>query len=532
MVPGPMRMLAAGLLVLVLPGVGTLGAFSRRTLDLPRLLLAVVGASSVASLLGAVLLANETSPPSPALQTGWVLLVANLGLWAFRAPGRIDWGGSGRGAAAVAVAGFLAASCAGLWLVPPLEDHDMEVRGTAWGLLTDRKPWFLTNREQWLPMAHPLLFHVQVAQSMVFTGEIETTRRSYLSAQEAARAARDGSPFDSMARWREDHAAFVAEPALVGSRAPSAVFAGLSLVLLFELVRRLSGSRLAAGFACLLYGSAPETVVRAAYAGYFAPAVFWMLVAAGLFAPAEEDPYGPGLRKVGWFAAAGALLAWTDHKTVAFVLGTTALFAWRAFRDAGSVSPRALARAVDLRAVALGAGFTAATLVWWGYGLATDRHAFVDDHLRMHVLHRALLDDVRLGASPERYAPGIAAVWTEFSGHTGWTLLPVGLCGFVLWLRRRSPESDAGAVLAAWGLAVAVVFSVTDWRQTKHLMNALAPWVAAAVVFAVSARPRGLRAAALAALLVALAWNAATDAALLRDFRSLTITGASDVDGW
>ena len=42
-VPGPVRLLAAGLVVLVLPGLGWLGAFRRAVLDPPRLALAVVG---------------------------------------------------------------------------------------------------------------------------------------------------------------------------------------------------------------------------------------------------------------------------------------------------------------------------------------------------------------------------------------------------------------------------------------------------------------------------------------------------------
>lgn len=528
--PGPIRMLAAGLLVLVLPGLGWLGAFARRTLDLPRLILAVVGVSSAASIAAVVFLANETAPPSIFLATGWTLLVANGGLWAFRAAGRIETSQPAALLAGVALAGFVAASCSGLWLVPPLEDHDMEVRGTAWGLLTDRKPWFLTNREHSLPLAHPLLFHVQVAQSLVHSGEIDATRRSHDSARAAAEAAARGEAFDSMARWREDHAAFVENPALVGTRAPAALLSGLALALLFDLVSRLARSRAAGVFAIALYATAPETIVRASYAGYFAPAVFWMLVAAGLFAPRWEGARPSG---VAWLAAAGVLMAWTDHKTVAFVLGTTALFAWRAWRDAGRFALSALWRVVDLRAVALGAGFSIATFAWWGYGLAVDRHAFVEDHLRKHVVHRALLDDLRIGASEVRYAPGIGLLWKEFSDHTGWLLLPVGLLGAASWLgRRNEDEDDSGAVLAAWFVAIAVVFSVTDWRQTKHLMNALAPAVAAAVVLAWTARARAFRAAALAALVLALAWNLATDAALLRDFRSLTISGASDVDGW
>ena len=104
----------------------------------------------------------------------------------------------------VGAAGFLVTSLAALKLVPPLEDHDMEVRGTAYGLVSDFKPYFLTNRELYLPMAHPLLFHAQVAESLVLTGEIDAVRPSYESAREAeaateptadvAVAALDGAP--------------------------------------------------------------------------------------------------------------------------------------------------------------------------------------------------------------------------------------------------------------------------------------------------------------------------------------------------
>jgi hypothetical protein len=43
---------------------------------------------------------------------------------------------------------------------------------------------------------------------------------------------------------------------------------------------------------------------------------------------------------------------------------------------------------------------------------------------------------------------------------------------------------------------------------------------------------RALRALALAALLVAVVVNVVTDIRLLDDFGSLTVLGASDVDGW
>ena len=60
--PAPLRMLAAGLLVLVLPGTAFLGAF-RRALDPPRLALAAVGLSSV--VMGAGLVATALGEQDP-----------------------------------------------------------------------------------------------------------------------------------------------------------------------------------------------------------------------------------------------------------------------------------------------------------------------------------------------------------------------------------------------------------------------------------------------------------------------------------
>jgi hypothetical protein len=211
------------------------------------------------------------------------------------------------------------------------------------------------------------------------------------------------------------------------------------------------------------------------------------------------------------------------------VLGVLALAAARALRR----------RALDRRALALAAGFGVGTALWWWYGLAVDARAFVADHLRMHLAHRILLNDVRLTADPARYAPSIPELWAEFADHTGVVFLPVAAVALAAWLLTRDDQEPRGA-LAAWCIAGAVLYSLTDWRQTKHLMNGLAPLVAAAVTVTwPRVPPRGdprwrvaARAVGLAALVVALALNLRTDAALLRDFRSLTVHGASDVDGW
>jgi len=163
----------------------------------------------------------------------------------------------------------------------------------------------------------------------------------------------------------------------------------------------------------------------------------------------------------------------------------------------------------------------------------------------MHIAHRFLLNDLRVAHDAERYAPSMVELWIEFVRHTGYVFVPVAVAGIAVWMLGRR-RSDVATVLAAWIVVGSVLYTLTDWRQTKHLMNALAPAVAAAVVLAWPGRdgqgresaPRrsrrivAARAVAGAALVAALGSNVVTDARLIGDFGSLEISGASDVDGW
>lgn len=533
-VPGPLRMIGAALVVLVFPGLGWLGAFRRFELDPPRAALAVVGVSSLANVAGLVLLSGSGLAPSPWIVGAFTLVFVNAGLLSMRGPGRFDPDARWGALAAVALAGSLGFSVAALHLVPPLEDHDMEVRGTALGLVTDLKPYFLTNREIYLPMAHPILFHGFVAESLVLTREIEAVRPSYDSARRAEAAEAKGDAFPWMEAWRADYEAMLADPALAGTRAPGILLAGLALALLFDLVFRFTGSSAAAYAAVVLYASFPETIVRSSYAGYFSPAVFAMLVATGLL--------GPGPRRLRAIAAAGALMAWLDHKTVVFAAGVAAYFAVRAAIEAVRVDRSwdlaATWRRLDPRPIALGFGFAGGTAVWWLYGLSVSVTAFWNDHIRMHLLHRMILDDLRVAPSTERYAPSMAELWIEFGRNTGYAFLPVALIAAGAWLLLASRHDGDGRreALAAWAFSVLVAFTLTNWRQTKHLMNGLAPLVVVVISLCWPAGAEGgrraLRIAGLVALASALAMNLAADVALVRDFGSLTIRGSSDIDGW
>jgi len=278
--------------------------------------------------------------------------------------------------------------------------------------------------------------------------------------------------------------AFVERPALAGTRAPNALFFALVVALLCDVVVRLTRSRVAGVAAVALYVTFPETLVRGAYAGYFSVTVFAMLVVAMLFDSKPGSDPGGSL-DLGWLAAGGAFAALVDHKTVVLILAVAAVATLQFLWDAARLGPpRTLSRLVsivDKKAIAVGAGFSLATFTWWGYGLVVDSATFVRDHLRMHIAHRFLLNDIRVAHDSTRYAPSMMELWAELAAHTGYLFVPVALVGIGLWVARRK-RLDMVAVLAAWFLVGSVLYTLTDWRQTKHMMNQVAPAVAAAVV--------------------------------------------------
>src|SRR5262245_11221380 len=176
--PAPLRMLAAAGLVLGLPGVAWLPSF--RVLMTPaRAALAGVGISVASAVVGCAVCALLPGPPSAPAFLVWTFLAINAGVVLSRRAVDFELGARGGVLAAVFTLGFLATATAGLRLVPPLEDHDMEVRGVAYGLLAEGKPYFTSNREIYLPMSHPIAFNVVVAESLLVTGEIDAVRPSY-----------------------------------------------------------------------------------------------------------------------------------------------------------------------------------------------------------------------------------------------------------------------------------------------------------------------------------------------------------------
>jgi hypothetical protein len=526
-VPAPAATASAALL-----GAATLGApgaagmlLGRGRGAARRVAQALVGAvlANVAAAIALKLVGVEPGPTSFAAALGAMTVAA--GVLGRARGGRVPDPRRTPAAAVIFVAAFLLAAEAGLDVVPPLEDQDSEVQGTAPGLVHDLAPVCLTNRSTLHYFAHPPLLHALAASALTLSGQLPAVR----AAHDAARAELSAIPIAerrgwraveaalrgetprrdySLRWWRDVYGAFVEDPALLGTRAPNFVLAAVAATLLFLWLRRLGATSFDATLLVAVYATLPEVFVRSGYGGYYAIDAATWLAGAWL----ATGSVGGG--RAGYFA--GALGALADQKLLLF--GAVA---------AAVANARALAarhRAPLMRALPLVLGMAAATLAFWVYGLSVAPADFVTDHWREHGLARFVATPAPAGRGQLAY-PSKAALWIELGEHYGiWAALAAGavLAG-IARARRGGDETGAATLLVAWTAAVAIVFTLTDWRQTKHLALFVPAATLLIGVTVVDARP-GPRWALRFALLAALAWNTAELVRLAHDFESMSAT--------
>ena len=167
-------------------------------------------------------------------------------------------------------------------------------------------------------------------------------------------------------------------------------------------------------------------------------------------------------------------------------------------------------------------------VLFWMWGLSIDAAEFFRDHLQTHYLDR-LTHHNPLGYGDY---PSVAGLWKELWQHTGYVLLPLAAVTLILASLKdttasataSSPEAEEGFVRLwlIWTLLAAVVFSLVDWRQTKHLMPLMLVFHLVPARWAGNRRRAVLLVAAAFALLAA--WNVWTLSTLVYDFHSFPIT--------
>jgi hypothetical protein len=358
------------------------------------------------------------------------------------------------------------------------------------------------------------------------------------------------------------------DPQRLVARTPHVFLAALTVALLGVWIGRTTGRWTLAVLTPLAYATSPEIVVRSAYAGHFAAsnfAVLAVLMAVDALEPragrkttsrlgaAEYKPVAQAREprsgnlacasgfnggRLAWLDCllAGGLATLADHKLLPL---PAAILLWGLLRG-GS------ARRI-LRPHPVVLGFVAGTALFWTWGFCIDAGEFFRDHLQMH-----LIDRVRHW-NPEGYVgyPTVAELWLELWRHTGYLLLPLGVAALLInvvsgtlrvppangtrsvpdtWGQggqshfRRTKIGTVPVLWLLWTFLTAAVFSLVDWRQTKHLMPLLIPLCVAPAWWAATGRLR--LALVLAALAGLTAWNLASVWGLVENFAGLPITPA------
>jgi hypothetical protein len=190
-------------------------------------------------------------------------------------------------------------------------------------------------------------------------------------------------------------------------------------------------------------------------------------------------------------------------------------------RRAGSPRP---GQVIGLHPVFL--GFVAGTAVFWAYGFLVDAASFWREHVRTHLVDRLA------HVNPLGYTgyPTLAGLWQEFWQHTGYILLPLGWSAMLVslgpaaWCHRCGLPCRTLRAWLGWSVLLSIVFSVVDWRMTKHLMPLLLPLHLAPVAWTAAGRAaRPIILAMLAALLV---WNLWVVRSIVSNFEAFSVTPA------
>jgi hypothetical protein len=568
--PGPVQTLGVALAIALGPALPFIGILQRGRRPAGFSAVAAAIISTVALILVLVIWRVLGLTLSATSTWNGVWLVSNIALVAAARAGILAPVRFVRtGAAALTAVVFVCAYGLFYWgavrVVPVQYDHDLEVQATGYGLLSRFEPFLLTDRNTIYYFAHPPLLHFYTAASLMYFDEVGVLKQ-YDDASLRALASSKGEPFAAppltFRRVRESgrppaypqyrvtsvqesdyivspplpdggtrlavkeaelatvYATYAQAPLRQEGRAPNVFFAALAVALLATLLVERTRSVWFAGLVVLAYATSPEVFVRSSYGGYFAAGSFALLA---MMSAEMERSRDRGMGPVAGILA-GAFAAWIDHKLVLFPLALGLWHWWRLGLRRPANAVAALRQPVVL-------GFAIGMTLYWVYGALINPSVFWLDHVRTHLFDRVVHNNP-LGYNSY---PTVAAMWREFTEHTGY-LLPLATAALaaLAWSGGSDQAGHAAGQAAgradaenarAWIVYVvmsSLLFSWVDWRMTKHLMLLLPVLFLAWGIW--TARNR-VRLVASAALLVAVSgWNIWTLRGLATNFSAFHVS--------
>lgn len=446
------------------------------------------------ALVGARVMGLALTAPGAWAAVAALVLVAFLRRGALDSLGRLvreAWAAWPKEKVAVMAVAFLLSYAACRWVVPPQQDQDMVVANPTYGYLQHGKPYGTETHFAYI-FSKPPLLHLQAGAVLLCLDRLDQARFYWQSGRIVELL---GEPRWATRLFRQrDIESFELHPELVwGARHLTTFYATFVPILMAEAAMALGGSWSVAMAASVAYVTMPEVFVRAGYAGFTTPSNALLALSTVLLV---------GGSSMARFVA-GACLALLNQKTlfvpVAFVL-------WKVARPRKGVGQ-------VIREPWLW-GLAAGTSLWWAYGASVNWSTFLRDHFYYDFRDRFLFQDITLGTRGQSWYPGIAGLWLEWVRNWSPPLFLLGVAGICWALTTRGTPR----FLALWALVGWVLGSVTDWRQTKHLMLTIVPMVVSAQLLSERLGWRRLLAVVGGA---SVAYNLARILLLWKDFDSL-----------
>jgi len=464
-------------------------------------------------------------------------------------------------------------------VVPPMLDHDLEIQSTGHALLHRLEPRVIGDRRLLYDFAHPLLLNFCEAVSFLYVDRLgdlvrfdEATERTVDAeagetiepvVQEFCRLADnrlvrcpaalpngasrhrivgvEGGRYlvqPAVPEWggsihvRELEVQILYDdywraPCRLPTRTPNVFLAAATVAGLGCWIAGWTRGVWLALLVSAVYATSPEVFVRSSYGGYFAISMFGALQ---MMLAAEEWAKDRSRTARMTCMLIGALAALADHK---LVLLPASMVLWQILGLQRAGIRERIMTAVGHPVVL---GFVLGTAAFWLYGLVIAPREFWTDHVHTHLVDRAIH---RNPLGYEGY-PTAIGVWRELWQHTGYVLLPLGLVALAItcWVRGAAlpapVEGEAASIprgwrgmpglWAAWALTTASVFSLIDWRQTKHLMPIVMLSCLSSARWAALRQTGLILAGILLALL--LVWNLDVLRCLAADFNAFPVTPA------
>lgn len=435
--------------------------------------------------------------------------------------------------------------CAGILLcylavdvIPPLQDNTLTVQSTAYGISRHFLPKTFTDRFLCYEFAHPLLMHFYTAASISLSGELEVLKYyyDYANASKALLEQKprigeaaslsihnfgdietkiigiDGAsvvlnkkipPVEPNQRrgpigssnfiientiaedytlipnapltdkinyeilrqgeyWkmaRKVYNNFYDNPHLFSSRLPNVFFTLTGCLALYALLSFITGSYRLSLIGTLSFITIPEILIRSIGGSYTSITLFCAIILIYFYLNNQ--------RKMLFLAAFFSALA--NHKLLIVVV---------AIALAEIIRGKFLKK--DSNAWIIILGFLGGEALFSAYGLSIHAQSFVQDHFYYHFINRIFhISDLGYGGYPDT-----SQLWISFFTKLNPFLT---LCFLVsLFLSVMLFLKDAAVVLPLYFIIGGVIFSVVDWRSTKHLMLVVPALVS--MFFAVSSR--------------------------------------------